>query len=352
MGLYRIGIDGKATPIEALEPKDEKSLEHLLEQNPEMIFEDELIMVLGRQVNTVYGTTVDILGLDASGNVVIIELKKGLTPREVITQILEYGVWAEKELRYDELNRIAHEKGKLKDEQSLMQAYREFFQDEAEENPEFNADQRLVILAKEIDEKIEDMARYLGAREVDIYCVKYSYFKGEDDKNYFHVEKVVPKEKEEIKSVVRSEHKDFYLHFFGDLLNKLKAVRPDITTRTASSSRWCSIPVGISGVHLEWHIKGSHPNLELWLCLDMERSTKEENEKLFHYFKRLEGELRSELGQDLQFLYPWGTKWARIYKNKPFSKNNELEIDDVKNWGIEMMLKFYDSFKPRLPATL
>ncbi len=63
-------------------------------------------------------------------------------------------------------------------------------------------------------------------------------------------------------------------------------------------------------------------------------------------------DLKRELGEDLQFLYPWGTKWARIYKRKTFNSENDKEIEEVKQWGIEMMLGFYDSFKPRLATAL
>lgn len=119
MGLYRFGENKEATPIRSVEPESESFIEELLENNPNIIF-GEKMMVLGRQIQTSYGTTVDVLGLNAEGNVVIIELKKGKTPREVITQLLEYGVWAEKELDYDKLNEIAHSKGKIDESESLM----------------------------------------------------------------------------------------------------------------------------------------------------------------------------------------------------------------------------------------
>ena len=112
-------------------------------------------MVLGKQVNTSYGTTIDILGLTSDGDVVIVELKKAKAPREVLTQIFEYLVWAEK-LRYDELNEIAHSKRKLGEGESLMKAFLEYFKGRADANPEFNAGRRLVILTHDFDPKILD----------------------------------------------------------------------------------------------------------------------------------------------------------------------------------------------------
>lgn len=65
-------------------------------------------MWIGRQIMADFSDHYkfpDLIGIDADGNVVIVELKKGKTPREVVAQILEYAAWAEK-LTYEKLNII------------------------------------------------------------------------------------------------------------------------------------------------------------------------------------------------------------------------------------------------------
>ena len=63
-----------------------------------MAIAQEPLLLIGRQTSAIqeeYGTIFpDLLGLDKDGNLVIIELKKGRTPREVIAQLLEYAAWA------------------------------------------------------------------------------------------------------------------------------------------------------------------------------------------------------------------------------------------------------------------
>ena len=69
----------------------EKDFENWLENSPNLLLEEEgeTIIWIGRQVKISTedtGKYLDLLGIDSSGDVVIVELKKGRTPREVIAQ--------------------------------------------------------------------------------------------------------------------------------------------------------------------------------------------------------------------------------------------------------------------------
>jgi hypothetical protein len=51
------------------------------------------LLVIGRQVETDFGGFIDLLCLDCAGDVVVVELKRDKTPREITAQILDYGSW-------------------------------------------------------------------------------------------------------------------------------------------------------------------------------------------------------------------------------------------------------------------
>ena len=144
-----------------------------------------------------------------------------------------------------------------------------------------------------------------------------------------------------------SQREKEYLEFFEDLLNRFKIKLPNVTQQKALPYSWLSIPIGVSGVHLEWQIY-KRPTTGLRVSLDMERTQKEENEKLFQYFKKQENDLKKELGEDLHFQYPWGKKWATIYMRKGYDPDDKKEVEKIKNWGLETMAKFYKSFKSRI----
>jgi len=101
--------------------------------------EDKLELILAKKI--------DLLGLDKNGNVIVIELKKQQTPRDVVSQILEYGVWAQDQTM-ESLNKIAKEHGKLGKFSSLW----EKFEVETGTVPSFNENQRWYIVAEKIDD--------------------------------------------------------------------------------------------------------------------------------------------------------------------------------------------------------
>lgn len=147
----------------------EFEIEDFLEKHPSVLDKD--IFIIGRQVSTDTKTRIDLLGLDKDGNVVIIEIKKGISARDVVSQILEYGVWAEG-IKYEELNRIAKEKH-LSGFQDLYKKY----ETDYKEIPEpFNIKQRLYIVAEKFDKKIEEVCRYLKVRDIDINCVELNFY--------------------------------------------------------------------------------------------------------------------------------------------------------------------------------
>lgn len=64
----------------------------------EQVFQDMSILnpdwlLIGRQVRTAFDKKIDLLALDASGSVIIIELKRDKTPRDVVAQAIDYASW-------------------------------------------------------------------------------------------------------------------------------------------------------------------------------------------------------------------------------------------------------------------
>jgi len=84
-------VEGKLEPIDTslevqgrTEPYD---LEPWIASNPGIIGSD--IAIIGRQVMSKSGP-VDLLGIDKSGNLIVVELKRGMLPREALAQAIDY----------------------------------------------------------------------------------------------------------------------------------------------------------------------------------------------------------------------------------------------------------------------
>src|SRR5690625_7620785 len=52
-------------------------------------------MLIGRQVYIDFGKYIDLLAIDGTGSIIIIELKKHKTPRDVVAQAIDYAAWVE-----------------------------------------------------------------------------------------------------------------------------------------------------------------------------------------------------------------------------------------------------------------
>src|SRR5262249_31589688 len=89
VGLWRLGE--KLTRIDFSPIDTESRLEQLLAAD--LSVADPHLLLLGRQVPTAFGKFIDLLALDGDGNLVVLELKRNRTPREVVAQLLDYGSW-------------------------------------------------------------------------------------------------------------------------------------------------------------------------------------------------------------------------------------------------------------------
>jgi len=180
----------------------ERDFENWLENSPYVLLDEDdedTIFWIGRQSSAPVGETdkyPDLIGIDSKGNLVIVELKKGRTPREVVAQILEYSTWASR-LSYEDLNEIAlyYFKDKKQEENlDLNMIYKEVVCPDSEEEIDisFNESQRLFIVAEEISPLVKEVTSHLrNDYGMDITCMEYTVSKSEKGEYIISTEKIV-----------------------------------------------------------------------------------------------------------------------------------------------------------------
>ena len=194
MGLYKLRVEdddinkGVLEKVVSQSIDYEKLFESWLENSPDVLLEEETILWIGRQLNIQVGDGnkyPDLIGINSKGDIVICELKKGKTPREVIAQILEYASWA-KSLTYEDLNNICkryYQNDELLKGKELIEVFKEVFYPEDDEdiNIIFNNQQRLFIIAEEISKVVLEVINYLNSEYfVPIIGVEYSVYKSSE----------------------------------------------------------------------------------------------------------------------------------------------------------------------------
>ncbi len=214
MRLFTLDEKGKMIPYKEIKFKDENresNLETLLETNPEYFFEGSKILIIGRQITTNLNSFMDLLGIDKTGNSVVVELKRNKTPRDTIAQLLEYASFVEN-LDYAQLNEIYQNYSG--EDISLEDYHQQYFQNESDEKVSFNKYSKLVIVAQEITKEIKQTAQFLRKKGLDIYCLEFRYFTTKSGEKIISSDVVVGEEefirqKIESKSLPKVDEKQF-----------------------------------------------------------------------------------------------------------------------------------------------
>ncbi len=137
------------------------------------------LLIIGEQVRTASGGYIDLLCIDSSGNLVIVELKRDLTPREVTAQAMDYASWV-KELDLEGIGVIATQ---YLDGEGLEDVFQAKF---GVELPEVvNEHHAMLVVASEIDDSTERIIRYLSETYgVDINAVRFQFFQEESGREF------------------------------------------------------------------------------------------------------------------------------------------------------------------------
>ena len=154
-------------------PSSQINLEERLEEwlVSDISILDPNLLVIGKQVGTDFGGIIDLLCLDSAGDTVVVELKRGQTPREVAAQVLDYASWV-RDLPHERITTIADKHFGNSD--SLASAFQDRFEKPLPD--ELNLGHRSLIVAESMDSSTERIVRYLSSMNVPINIATIQHF--------------------------------------------------------------------------------------------------------------------------------------------------------------------------------
>ena len=147
----------------------EQLLEDMIVASPGVLSDEW--MLIGRQEATGFGGRIDLLALAPDGSLVLIELKRERTPREVVAQALDYAGWVER-LRAEDIARIYE---RFASETSLTKDFKANFGTDLDE-ADLNQNHQIVIVASSLDDSTERIVAYLREREIPINVLCFQIF--------------------------------------------------------------------------------------------------------------------------------------------------------------------------------
>ena len=178
LGVWK--INNGIVPVEFVSFDLEARLEDILDENIEIASPNWL--VIGRQVRTGHGQIIDLLAIDRDANLVVLELKKDKTYRDIVAQVLDYGSWV-RELKDEQIAQIFDDYQvrwhKDREPLSIDEVFSEKFRVSLPN--EMNSTHELVVVASGLDSSTERIVRYLADEYgVQINAIFFRVFRDGD----------------------------------------------------------------------------------------------------------------------------------------------------------------------------
>jgi Endonuclease NucS len=170
--IWKVGAT--PVPLNSARLPSELKLEEMIVSDPRIISTEWLL--IGRQEHTNDGGRIDLLAIAPDGSLVLIELKRDRTPREIVAQALDYASWVE-DLTPEKIAQIYQ---RYSDGGRLDEAFEKRFGVALDEET-LNESHQIVIVASELDSSTERIINYLNARDIAINAVFFQVFQSGAD---------------------------------------------------------------------------------------------------------------------------------------------------------------------------
>jgi len=338
--------------------KEREHLQEWLENNPEAFGEE--LLIIQKEFDGFDDTRerLDLLAIDKSGNLVVIENKLDDSGRDVTWQVLKYASYCSSlsKIQIKEIYQTYLNGNGL--EENSESNISEFIAAEDFGEIQLNQNQRIILVSGNYRKEVTSTVLWLLTKyNLKIQCFKttpYSF----GEQTFLNIEQIIPvKEAEEFtikmaekaqedqstQDELKTRHK-LRIDFWKLLLQKFNNKSHLFSNISPSKDNWISAGSGVSGVGFNFVVSKSYARTEVY----MSRGVAEENKFIFDKLK----ELKMDIEAKTQPLV-----WERLDNKKASRIKQELnnvslyEKDDwneMINHMIESMIKVESAFKKPL----
>jgi len=212
--IWKVGV--QPTPLATASLANEQQLEEMIVREPGILSSEW--MLIGRQEPTPFGGRVDLLAIAPDGSLVLIELKRNRTPREIVAQALDYAAWVDG-LTADKIAQIYQRFSKGG---NLDDAFHQHFGNTLDEET-LNESHQIILVAAELDDATERIITYLNDRDIAINVLFFQVFQHGSDQLLSRAWLIDPGETQAnvaVTTKVKGEKEpwngEFYVSFGGD----------------------------------------------------------------------------------------------------------------------------------------
>lgn len=332
-----------------LDIKEREHIEEWIEEYPEMLGEDLLIIAKEYDAFDKTNNRLDLLAIDKNGKLVIIELKRDIADRFSDLQAIHYAAYCSTFNLEQVVEIMAEYTNKTKEESE--ERIINFI--DKDDFADFDNQPRIFIVSRDYQEETLAAVLWLRDSGIDINCVKLEPYKIEDN-IVVNSDILIPlpeakdfmihREQKKINTATVSQQQRKFIDLWSKLLEKFNHEKPDVTWRKPGKEAYFPIRTGYSSIHFEWLVRG-RPLNEFLVALHFEKSNYNENLALLNFFSSKKDEIQKKFpNEEVIFDKHFLKKYTQIY-----IKSDNVDFDDENiDWAFKNMIKLYDVLKPYL----
>ncbi|MBD8848413.1 hypothetical protein [Priestia megaterium] len=325
--------------------KERQHIEEWIRKTPE-ILEEELLIIGHEYDKFEVNERLDLLAIDKDGKLVIIEVKRDTTGGHVDFQALKYASYCSRlspqdilEIYEDYIKTNGLRVEALEELMSFLDV-----EDEEGLNSIININQRIIIVAKEIDKRILSVCTWLYENNIDIKCVSIKPYKV-DDQLIIDTNQIIPPDKLEDyyinKKAVLNERK---IHINNEVSGFLEAVanyinnNTDYKVRYGGKRYYC---VGGKFLDKPLNFIFGYSKRGNYLSIHLESNVQEGQELLKKLNEVYATDLSSKLKYEISLVR--GTKNKELYKLVVIIKvDDNKSIKDYIQLYLDTFIKYKD----------
>jgi len=342
--------------FQELEFKERKHLQEWISKNTDIL--GERLLIIQKEFSGFDDTKerLDLLALDESGNLVIIENKLDDSGRDVVWQALKYASYCSSLTKNDIkdiFQKYLDAQGEKEHSEKLIC---DFLETEDFSEIELNSDdQRIIMIAANFRKEVTSTAMWLLDHNIKIKCIKVTPYElnGQvlldteqiipivDAEDYLikiankKQEELINREKKQTRHTIRVE-------FWTQLLQEMNEKSDLFKNISPSKDNCIGCGSGYSGLAYNFVITSNYARIELWI----NKGAQEDNKEIFDSIYKFKGEIESSFGDQLDWQRRDDGKGSRIaYWLRDVNVFNEEDWPEMINFLTSNMVKFEKAMK-------
>lgn len=367
--MFKIGMDKKSISklptrsFSELEIKEREHLQEWIAKEPTALGEDLLIIQKEFDGFKETNERLDLLALDKTGSLVIIENKLDDSGKDVVWQALKYVAYCsslKKSEIIDIFEKYLNKPGNTSQGGNASQLICEFLGEESIEEVNLNSGstQRFILVAANFKKEVTTTVLWLISNGIRGQCMKTTPFEL-DGKYLLNITKIIPipdaedymismsskdREEKEYKAVA-TQSKKIRMKFWEYTLDYFRTENFELFRNISpSTDSWIQASASAGGEGC-FYLMGFLQN-GARVELIMQNKLQDKNKQLFEFIEKRKVEIEGNLGYALEWYNPEEQKSSRIFYEKNFDGYNEENWPEISTWLLEHLKKFEAVFGP------